>query len=234
VVLVNKCVSGGDMLSLGTSLNRNQTLISRNDTFELGFFNPNRTNKWYIGIWYDKYKVIVWVGNREASLLNMPGILTLGNEGYLTLSDTNTNTIWLTNETQRAKASMALILYTNNFVMVGTQNPSLTVWESFENATYTLFPGMKFWKGMNLTSWKNSLDLVRGPFSLLMDPTLGRTQIMLLYNDSVPYFTISECDKVHFPNAGASTQRHPRDEELKQISPIRMYYGFIVLTMVLL
>ncbi|GLJ51289.1 hypothetical protein SUGI_1090840 [Cryptomeria japonica] len=40
----------GDTLRLGDSLTGNQTLISKNGTFALGFFSPKGTNNWSIGM----------------------------------------------------------------------------------------------------------------------------------------------------------------------------------------
>ncbi|GLJ21872.1 hypothetical protein SUGI_0409040 [Cryptomeria japonica] len=60
----DECTAGrGDTLSLGDSLTGNQTIISKNGTFEMGFFNPDGTDNWYIGIWYGKEaeRTIVWV-----------------------------------------------------------------------------------------------------------------------------------------------------------------------------
>ncbi|XP_059073442.1 G-type lectin S-receptor-like serine/threonine-protein kinase SD2-2 [Cryptomeria japonica] len=57
-------MEAGDTLLLGASLTGNQTIISKNGTFELGFFTPNGSN-WYIGIWYAQIpqKTYVWVAN---------------------------------------------------------------------------------------------------------------------------------------------------------------------------
>ncbi|KAH9323873.1 hypothetical protein KI387_018512, partial [Taxus chinensis] len=73
------------MLPLGASLVGNQTIISQNGTFELGFFNPNGTNNWYLGIWYARIdqKAMVWVANRETPFRNVPGVLKLSTDGYL-------------------------------------------------------------------------------------------------------------------------------------------------------
>ncbi|KAH9297194.1 hypothetical protein KI387_028876, partial [Taxus chinensis] len=50
LITYSDAVEGGDTLFLGASLTGNQTIISKNGTFELGFFSPNETNNWYIGI----------------------------------------------------------------------------------------------------------------------------------------------------------------------------------------
>ncbi|KAH9310700.1 hypothetical protein KI387_025735, partial [Taxus chinensis] len=94
--------------------------------------------------------------------------------------------------TQKTKASRALILDSGNFIMVGAQNNSETVWESFGDPTDTWLPGMKFWKGMKIKSWKNSVDPASGLFSLEIDPAPGKTQLLLVYNNTVRYWTSGE------------------------------------------
>ncbi|XP_057835604.1 S-locus-specific glycoprotein S6-like [Cryptomeria japonica] len=80
-------VEGGDTISLGASITGNQTIISKNGTFELGFFSPNGTNNWYIGIWYAHLteKTFIWVANRENPARNRSGVLRLSKEGDLEL-----------------------------------------------------------------------------------------------------------------------------------------------------
>ncbi|GLJ33020.1 hypothetical protein SUGI_0664820 [Cryptomeria japonica] len=77
-------VAAGDTLSLGGFLREKQTIISKNGTFELGFFSPNGTNNWYVDIWYAhiSVKTIVWVANRETPIRDMPGVFTLSSTGY--------------------------------------------------------------------------------------------------------------------------------------------------------
>ncbi|GLJ44797.1 hypothetical protein SUGI_0942230 [Cryptomeria japonica] len=76
-------VQVGDTLPLSSSLAGNQTLMSKNGTFELGFFSPNGSNNWYIGIWFASIpeKTIVWVANRETPARSRPGVLKLADFG---------------------------------------------------------------------------------------------------------------------------------------------------------
>ncbi|GLJ32913.1 hypothetical protein SUGI_0663010 [Cryptomeria japonica] len=62
----------------------NQTIISKNGTFELGFFSPNGTTNSYKNI---IEKMFVWVANRETPARNRSGILKLSKEGDLELFD---------------------------------------------------------------------------------------------------------------------------------------------------
>ncbi|GLJ33015.1 hypothetical protein SUGI_0664770 [Cryptomeria japonica] len=144
IILQRSChlfVAAGDTLSLGASLRKKHTIISKNGTFELGFFNPNGTNNWYVGIWYAHIpdKTIVWVANRETPITSMPGVLTLSSIGYLTLSDLQGKVIWLSNDT-------------GNFVLFGAQNTSQIVWERFGDPTDTFYsPGD--WTGSYFTTF---------------------------------------------------------------------------------
>ncbi|GLJ15636.1 hypothetical protein SUGI_0257200 [Cryptomeria japonica] len=87
-IQLNSNSGARDTLSLGASLTGNQTIISKNGTFELGFFSPNGS-KWYIGIWYAKIpeKTYVWVANRETPARNRSGVMKLSREGNLVLFD---------------------------------------------------------------------------------------------------------------------------------------------------
>ncbi|GLJ51275.1 hypothetical protein SUGI_1090580 [Cryptomeria japonica] len=86
-----------------------------------------------------------------------------------------------------------MITDTGNFIMLDAYNKSAIVWESFAHPTDTWLPGMKMWKGMTLTSWKSSSDPASGLFSFRMDVSPGKTQMMMFYNNTVPYWSSGEC-----------------------------------------
>ncbi|GLJ32975.1 hypothetical protein SUGI_0663990 [Cryptomeria japonica] len=222
-VLQRNCdllVAGGDTLFIGASLRGKQTIISKNITFELGFFNPNGTNNWYVGIWYAQipHKTIIWVANRETPITDMPGVFTLSSTGYLTISDLQGKVIWSSNDTQQAKASRALILDTGNFVLLGAQNTSETVWESFAHPTDHFMPTMKFWKGMKVSSWKSSVDPAPGPFFLQMNPSPGKKDFLLQYKNGVSYYS-------SMPQAVSDSSF---EQEFVEFSPTRIYYTYDV------
>ncbi|XP_059078261.1 G-type lectin S-receptor-like serine/threonine-protein kinase At1g11303 [Cryptomeria japonica] len=79
----------------------------------MGFFSPNGTNKWYVGIWYAQNpdKNIVWVANRETPVRDMPGVCTLSSTGYLTLSDLQGKAIWSSNNTQQTQYKNGVSFY---------------------------------------------------------------------------------------------------------------------------
>ncbi|XP_057827970.1 G-type lectin S-receptor-like serine/threonine-protein kinase At2g19130 [Cryptomeria japonica] len=215
----------GDTLRLGDSLTGNQSLISKNGTFALGFFSPKGTNNWYIGIWYTliSQKATVWVANRENPVRNMTGVLRFSEDGHLRLFDGKGRSVWSTAIGQ--KGSRAIITDSGNFIMLDTYKSAI-VWESFAHPTDTWLPGMKMWKGMTIISWKNTLDPASGLFSFLMDMSPGKTQMMMFYNNTVPYWSSGEC-------SGNSCTKVPELQVKKKVlassvrlSPSRIYNAF--------
>ncbi|GLJ51273.1 hypothetical protein SUGI_1090560 [Cryptomeria japonica] len=215
----------GDTLRLGDWLTGNQTLISKNGTFALGFFSPKGTNNWYIGIWYTliSQKATVWVANRENPVRNMPGVLRFSENGHLRLFDGKGRSVWSTAVGQTG--SRAIITDSGNFIMLDTYKSAI-VWESFAHPTDTWLPGMKMWKGMTITSWKNTLDPASGLFSFRMDMSPGKTQMIMFYNNTVPYWSSGEC-------SGNSCTKVPELQVKKKVlassvrlSPSRIYIVF--------
>ncbi|KAM1716340.1 hypothetical protein ACFX11_024314 [Malus domestica] len=71
-------------LALEESVGADQTLISYRGTFALGFFSPENSKNFFLGIWYNTIpkNLKVWVANR-GSPLDSPGVLTLSADGNL-------------------------------------------------------------------------------------------------------------------------------------------------------
>ncbi|GLJ27694.1 hypothetical protein SUGI_0543670 [Cryptomeria japonica] len=193
LIIVSNChglstaTDRGDSLPLGDSLFGNQTLISQNGTFELGFFSPNGSNNWYLGIWYAilSEKTIVWVANRENPAKNRSGVLKLSKEGNLGVFDAEGTSLWSANASN--KPSRAVLLDSGNFLMLSDYNESETLWQSFDYPVDTLLPGMWFGGQQKLIGWKNSMDPAAGLFSIQLDPS-GATQFVLTWHDSVQYW----------------------------------------------
>ncbi|GLJ21871.1 hypothetical protein SUGI_0409030 [Cryptomeria japonica] len=231
IIGVNICSSlalgGGDSLLLGESLAGNRSIISKNGTFELGFFSPRGTSNWYIGIWYARIspKVIVWVANRDNPIRSMLGVLKFSSDGDLRLLDGKGRSVWWTD--LAAKGSRATITNSGNFIMLGDgQNKSEIVWESFAHPTDTSLPGMKVWKGMKLTSWKSSVDPASGLFSLGMDMSPGKTQMLMVYNNSVPYWSSGEWTGNYFANVPEINAPKIFEMSCVRISPSKIYFSF--------
>ncbi|GLJ37113.1 hypothetical protein SUGI_0752520 [Cryptomeria japonica] len=231
IMLVHRCGCSGDVLTLGESLTINQTIISENGTFALGFFNPNGSTNLYVGIWFAQIpvKTVVWVANREAPLRTMSGVLKLSTDGYLSLFDSEGRSLWSTEKIQKAKASSVKMLENGNLVMLGGQNKSENVWESFEHPGDTWLTDMKMWKGMRLTSWKSAVDPAPGPFSLGMDPSPGKTQFLLLYNNTKSYWTTGEwvVDRFIFVPELTISGSTLVPSEFVKYSPTSMYFRYL-------
>ncbi|XP_057831491.2 G-type lectin S-receptor-like serine/threonine-protein kinase At2g19130 [Cryptomeria japonica] len=193
LIIVSNChglstgTDRGDSLPLGASLCGNQTIISQNGTFELGFFSPNGSNNWYLGIWYAilSEKTIVWVANRESPAKKKPGVLKLSKEGNLGLFDAQGTSLWSANTSN--KPSRAVLLDSGNFVMLNDYHESKPLWQSFDYPVDSWLPGMRFGGQQKLIGWKNSMDPAPGLFSIQFDPS-GATQFVLTWNNSVQYW----------------------------------------------
>ncbi|GLJ51252.1 hypothetical protein SUGI_1090190 [Cryptomeria japonica] len=222
-------VDGGDTLLLEASLTVNQTLISKKGTFAFGFFCPRGTNNWYIGVWYASIsqKTTVWVANRENPVRNMPGVLKFSRDGHLRLFDRKGRSVWSTDIGQ--KGSLAVIMDSGNFIMLGHgHNKSAIVWESFAHPTDTWLPGMKMWKSMKLTSWKSSSDPATGLFSYGMDMSPGKTQMMMFYNNTIPYLSSGEWTRGYFAKIPESEGQKTIEMSCVRVSPSSIYYNFTI------
>ncbi|GLJ51059.1 hypothetical protein SUGI_1086970 [Cryptomeria japonica] len=230
---LNSCSSlgqnGGDTLLPGDSLAGNETIVSKDGTFALGFFSPRGTDNWYIGIWYAQIspKVIVWVANRDNPMRHMPGVLRFSSKGRLTLFDRKGPSVWSTDNGLRGWR--VVITDPGNLIILGHgHNKSDIVWESFAHPTDTWLPGMKMWKGMRQTSRKSSVDPAVGLFSNGMDMSPGSTQMVLVYNNSVPYWSTGEWTGSYYRNAPEAFAPNRFEMSCVRISPSRIYYNYSV------
>ncbi|XP_057874165.2 G-type lectin S-receptor-like serine/threonine-protein kinase At4g27290 [Cryptomeria japonica] len=146
--------------------------------------------------------------------------------GKQTISSKSRKVIWSSNDTQQAKASRALILDTGNFVLLGAQNTSETVWESFAHATDHFMPTMKFWKGMKVNSWKSSVDPAPGPFFFQMNPSPGEKDFLLEYKNGVSYYSSGNWTGKYYSNVPQAVSDTSFEQELVEFSPTRLYYTY--------
>ncbi|XP_024021006.1 G-type lectin S-receptor-like serine/threonine-protein kinase At2g19130 [Morus notabilis] len=195
---------GADTISANQSLSGDETIVSEDGVFALGFFKPGKSPKYYIGIWYKKVTVqtVVWVANRETPVLDrFSSELKISNGGNLVLLDESKTTIWSTNVKSNSSASVeALLLSNGNLVLKDRSNlSSEPLWESFHHVTDTLLPGCKF--GYNkktkrnqvATSWKNIEDPAPGIFSIELVPSENSFRIQ--WNRSKSYWTSGTWDE---------------------------------------
>ncbi|KAM0943911.1 putative protein kinase RLK-Pelle-SD-2b family [Dioscorea sansibarensis] len=193
--------SGGDTISWEQSLSADQTVVSKEGHFELGFFSPGDSKKYYIGIWYKKVspQTTIWVANREIPIsYSSSSELKITENGNLALLSNGKTVVWSTNSTSYpTNSTVAVLLDTGNIVLRNKSSSSAIIWQSFDHPTDTWVPGGGI--GMNkitgeyqrLTSWKNFEDPFPGPFIYTIDPS-GLNQFLLLWNGSDTYWSTGE------------------------------------------
>jgi hypothetical protein len=189
-----------DTLSAGQSLSysKNETIVSQRSNFELGFFSPGSSSKFYLGIWYKNLdqKNPVWVANRENPLSDPSSLrLNLSQDGLLLFGSSSNIPFFFTYSTfSGSNLTEAVLLDDGNFVLRDISNSSIIFWESFDHPTDTWLPGAKLGidkvtgKPKQLISWKNKDDPAPGVFSFQLDPN-GSSQLLLEWNRSQIYWT---------------------------------------------
>ncbi|KAL5731102.1 non-specific serine/threonine protein kinase [Ranunculus cassubicifolius] len=197
--IVTDLSSATDTIYAGQSLTSKQTLISKGGTFELGFFTPGDSRKYYLGIWYKKVSVLqktyVWVANREDPLHYESSFeLKLSKDGNLALFNESRRAVWSTNTTTDAMdSSQAVLGDDGNFILRYGVTHFNVYWQSFDYPSETFLPGARMrydkiaQKPQSLTSWKNANDPTPGLFSVDMD-AIG-DQFVLKWNRSETYWS---------------------------------------------
>nr|GMD04548.1 G-type lectin S-receptor-like serine/threonine-protein kinase At4g27290 [Ipomoea batatas] len=191
------CNLGGstDSLRPGESATPNQTLVSADGNFALGFFRPgNSSSSSFLGIWYTtNNNTVIWVANRESPLpQHSKPVFTLGYDGNLQLLDGERNIIWSTNISGSGLAGNSTAAQLQDTGDLIVKQGESTVWESFDGDSDTLMPGMrlkvnkKTGKRNLIRCWSSSDDPRPGKFSWGMDPK-GSSQFFIWKEDK-PYY----------------------------------------------
>ncbi|KAJ3670318.1 hypothetical protein LUZ60_010642 [Juncus effusus] len=202
-----------DTISLTSSITGNQTLISKEGKFELGFFKPTKnSSNYYIGIWYKNIptQTVVWVANRVEPITD-PNLsqLQLSNDGNLVLLNTSNHQIWSTDT--NSKATYAVLLDTSNLVL--TNGSGSIVWQSFDHPADTWMPGGRV--GYNkitqeyngITCWESYDNPAPCPFTERLDPD-GSNQYVILWNRTETYWKSGLWTGKYFsqvPNTGLNS-----------------------------
>ncbi|KAK9056355.1 hypothetical protein SSX86_027445 [Deinandra increscens subsp. villosa] len=162
-----------DILSKDSPISTTQTLVSSNQAYELGFFNPDNSTNRYLGIWFKNItaKKVIWVANREnpLSVSENRSSLTIGNDGNLKILDGDQNTMWSTNLRGQFNETVAQLTDMGDLCLNDTISGSI-LWESFDYPGNSLLPGMKLGTIGNtqgkhlLSSWKSNDDPTPGNF----------------------------------------------------------------------
>ncbi|XP_037438323.1 receptor-like serine/threonine-protein kinase SD1-8 [Triticum dicoccoides] len=182
IILFLPLSASNDRLVPGKPLALGNTIISDGGAFALGFFNPSNSSpaKLYLGIWYNNIPelTVVWVANRETPVSNNTSsapMLSLTNTSNLIISEGNSGgrVLWTTaNMTTMIGSSTPTAVLMNTGNLVIRSSNGTTLWQSFDNPTDTLLPGMKIrikyrvrGTGDRLVSWKGPSDPSPGRFS---------------------------------------------------------------------
>ncbi|XP_027356462.1 G-type lectin S-receptor-like serine/threonine-protein kinase At4g27290 [Abrus precatorius] len=199
-----------DTISISQSLPEGSTLVSKDGTFEMGFFSPsnnNNTNR-YVGIWYKNIKIrtIVWVANRENPVKDNSSKLSMSTQGKLVILSKNNTVVWSANstETTHALSPIVQLLDSGNLVLrnENDSNPQNYLWQSFDYPCDTFLPGMKIgWNlktGLNrrFTAWKNWDDPSPGDF--IWGMVLGNTSELVMWKGSSEYYRSGPWNGVRF------------------------------------
>ncbi|GKB47283.1 G-type lectin S-receptor-like serine/threonine-protein kinase isoform X1, partial [Tanacetum coccineum] len=193
----DKKIKAISTITANQNITDGQTLVSDDETFEMGFFSPsNVSSNRYLGIWYNQIavKTVVWVANRETPLTDKSSVLVLNGEGTLILFNSTNRRIWSSNSLVIGNNPVAQILDTGNLLIrnKNDNDPENYLWQSFDYPSDTILPTMKsgkdFVKGIdkNLTSWKTADDPSPGEYTLKFDSE-GYPQILVSKGSEVQY-----------------------------------------------
>ncbi|KEH38828.1 S-locus lectin kinase family protein [Medicago truncatula] len=176
----------------GQSIKDNETLISKDGTFEAGFFNFGNSNNQYFGVWYKNIspKTLVWIANRDVPLGNSSGVLNLTDKGTLVIVDSKEVTIWSSNTSTTTSKPSLQLLESGNLIVKDEIDPDKILWQSFDLPGDTLLPGMSIrtnlvngdYKG--LVSWRDTQDPATGLYSYHID-TNGYPQVVITKGDTL-------------------------------------------------
>ncbi|KAM4087673.1 hypothetical protein ACB094_07G012700 [Castanea mollissima] len=174
----------------GQSLTHPRTIESPNGIFELCFFSPGNSTKYYLGIRFKNVseQSVVWVANRNYPFPDSTAVLNINRDGDLVISD-GTMTYAMTN-TSAGNGTYAMLLDTGNLIL--TNRVSELFWQSFDYPTDTLLPGMKLRVGdvnASLISWKSREDPAPGLFYLQWDFSIDSTVLPIIMEGSEVYWT---------------------------------------------
>ncbi|KAM5580808.1 hypothetical protein ABKV19_010159 [Rosa sericea] len=202
-----------DNIVPGQYISGNHTLVSSLETFSLGFFNPENSTKYFLGIRFNTFPntALVWVANRE-SPLDSPGFFLISRDGNLVVLDQTRNLVWSTNASISASAmnhTTGLLEDTGNLVLSFEE---VTLWQSFDHPSDTLLPGIKISLNKTtsqqrcLTSWAALDDPQPGKFTYGIDPKVPVQGF--IWKETTPYYRssvyVGKDTRTEFQNTGGT------------------------------
>ncbi|TVU22938.1 hypothetical protein EJB05_32659, partial [Eragrostis curvula] len=137
----------GDTIFPGESMFGNQTLVSKNGVFELGFFSPGPGIHRYLGARFKKIPSSpnFWVGDRiTITDLASASLEVFGSSLYI---KENGDSLWCSSVAGSGPppaAAIAVLLDNGNLVVRDQANSSRILWQSFHHPADSLLPGARF------------------------------------------------------------------------------------------
>ncbi|KAJ0045513.1 hypothetical protein Pint_04395 [Pistacia integerrima] len=198
-----KSSTAGDTITTSRPVKHPETIVSAGGIFELGFFSPKNNSNYHLGIWYKEVspRRVVWVANRDYAMLNSSS-LSIISDGNIVILDGRLS-YSVTNISGGNNDSTARLLDTGNLILGG--NNLEVLWQSFDDPTDTLLPGMKLGhdpeseKTWSLLSWRGVDDPAPGDFRLELNA--GQ---LIIKQDSKIYW---EGSRQHFSLQNVSLRR---------------------------
>ncbi|KAF8024016.1 hypothetical protein BT93_F1271 [Corymbia citriodora subsp. variegata] len=196
-----------DTLSSGQSIKDGETLVSLGQSFELGFFSPEKSKNRYLGIWYKfSPETIVWVANRNNPLTDFSGVLTLSDEKNLVVLNQSKSVIWSSNSSRALRNPIAQLLDSGNLIVLEntSSHSGECSWQSFDYPTDTLLAGMRMGWSLktgfewHLTSWRSTDNPSSGDYTYGLTIN-GLPQLEVLYKGFMKKFRSGPRNGVHFP-----------------------------------
>nr|AMH40476.1 G-type lectin-domain containing receptor kinase 4 [Pohlia nutans] len=187
VLTVTKAMAqtqSGASFTVGASLGTNQTWLSENGTFTMGYTPiPANSTSLYLGVWYSGVQVVpVWLMHRERPV-KAGATLTLTRGGNLVLVDADGSQVFTSN-TSALGVVGGQFLENGNIVL---QNGSdATVWDSFNYPTDTFLPGLVVQVGHKFTSWKSNDDPSPGLYTFGI---MANGELHFMWNNSQLYYS---------------------------------------------
>ncbi|KAK9062382.1 hypothetical protein SSX86_019568 [Deinandra increscens subsp. villosa] len=204
--LIVSLSSGAHTITGNQSISGDETITSKDESFQLGFFKAGNSSNYYIGMWYNNKKVsrdpqtVAWVANRQtpvsdrfsSQLKIVGGNLVLLNESQSIIWSTGVNS---SSSNSDSATTVVILLDDGNLVLRSGLNNSdiINIWQSFDFPTHTWLPGAKISYDKRtrtkklLTSWKSTEDPAEGLFSLELDPV--GAQYLIKWNKTTQYWT---------------------------------------------
>uniref|UniRef100_A0ACD5VYW0 Uncharacterized protein n=1 Tax=Avena sativa TaxID=4498 RepID=A0ACD5VYW0_AVESA len=143
-----------DTILPGESMSGNQTLVSKNGGFELGFFSPGPGIHYYLGIRFRNMlgnSPTFWLGDRVV-LTDLPTASLEMFGGSLHIKQSGAS-LWWSPPGNGSSAAVAVLLDSGNLVVRDQGNSSLVLWQSFDYPGDALLPGARL--GLDRDTGKN-------------------------------------------------------------------------------